>query len=181
MDALIRGRRLFLAAAIAAGCAAKSNAPVGISDAPRGSRGGGGGTDGGLVDGAGSLPTSYRSAFTKVTTARIVSSGHTSQRWDIDVFANDAARRALASRAREAEVGAIAVAEHYERREGSPPGPIMVMEKRAPGYAPDHGDWRYVVVGSQGQLVRDGSIEQCWGCHDDAPQDGFFAISGGGT
>jgi hypothetical protein len=179
VDAFLRSRGLFLAVALlsfSAACAAKGGAPVGVSDAPHGRGGGGGAIDGGLVDGAASLPSSYRSTFEKLNRARIVSRGHTDQRWEIDVWANEAAKRALVSRARGAEVGAIAVAEHYERREGSSPGPVMVMEKRAPGYAPEHGDWRYVVVGSRGQLVRDGSIEQCWGCHDDAPQDGFFAI-----
>jgi len=52
----------------------------------------------------------------------------------------------------------------------------MVMEKRAKGYAPDHGDWRWTVVGAGGQLVKDGIVESCVGCHDDAPMDGMFPI-----
>ena len=84
--------------------------------------------------------------------------------------------------------GAIVVQEHYELRGGDgplaegageaekPAGPIMVMEKKPAGYASDHGDWRWAVVGSQGQLVRDGVIESCAGCHDDAPMDGLFPI-----
>ena len=42
--------------------------------------------------------------------------------------------------------------------------------------AKEHGDWRWAVVGSQGQLVKDGMIESCAGCHDDAPMDGFFPV-----
>jgi hypothetical protein len=52
----------------------------------------------------------------------------------------------------------------------------MVMEKRAKGYAPEHGDWRWTVVGAGGQLVKDGIVESCVGCHDDAPMDGMFPI-----
>lgn len=163
-------------AAFVVACVPKKGDPVGLSDAPRGSRGSAGLGDAGLVDGAGSLPPSYRTTFTKVNRARIVSRGHTADRWEIDVYVNEAAAQALATRARAADVGATAVVEHFERREGAPPGPIMVMEKKPAGYAPEHGDWRYAIVGSQGQLVGDGSIEQCWGCHDDAPQDGFFPV-----
>ena len=44
------------------------------------------------------------------------------------------------------------------------------------GFAPEHGDWRYTVVGSAGQLVKDGVVDSCAGCHDDAPTDGLFPI-----
>jgi hypothetical protein len=130
----------------------------------------------GLVDGAGALPGPYRSTFTKVTRARFVSQGHAAGRWEVEVWANEVAAKALASRAREVPVGAIVVEEHYERTERRPAGPVMVMEKRAPGFSPEHGDWRWAVVGSQGQLVKDGVIDQCAGCHDDAPMDGLFPI-----
>jgi hypothetical protein len=109
--------------------------------------------------------------------ARFVSHGHAAGRWEIDVWANEVAAKALAARARSVPVGAIVVAEHYERNEGRTAGPVYVMEKRAPGYAPDHGDFRYVVVGSQGQLVGEGVVESCAGCHDDAPMDGFFPLA----
>ena len=136
--------------------------------------------DSGFVDGAGSLPSSYRTTFTKVNKARFVSQGHASGRWEVDVWANEPAHKALVARAREVPVGAIVVQEHFERTElpdgGKPVGPIMVMEKRSPGFAKEHGDWRWAVVGSQGQLVKDGTIESCAGCHDDAPMDGLFPI-----
>jgi hypothetical protein len=128
-----------------------------------------------MRDGAGSLPPDYRSTFTKVNKARFVSSGHAAGRWDVDVWANEPAQKALASGAREVAVGAIVVQEHYEKNSGLA-GPVMVMEKRAKGYAPEHGDWRWAVVGSQGQLVRDGVVESCAGCHDDAPMDGLFPV-----
>lgn len=182
MDALVRRRRTFLtvalsalAAAIAAACLGRDTAPVGVSDK---ARGGAPARDAGVdtfVDGASALPPEYRTRFTKVNTARFVSRGHASGRWEADVWANELAAGALATRAREVPVGAIVVQEHFEVSDGSP-GPIMLMEKRPPGYAEEHGDWRWAVVGSRGQLVKDGVIESCAGCHDDAPMDGLFPI-----
>jgi hypothetical protein len=189
VDPFLRRRRSVLivsigaaAGVLAVACAARPPALVGTSDrrtpgrtvlAP----------DGGFVDGASELPPSYRTTFSKVNKGRFVSQGHAAGRWDVDVWANEPAERALASRARETPVGAIVVEEHYERArdvasapDASANGPIMVMEKMAPGFSKDHGDWRYVVVGSQGQLVKSGVIESCAGCHDDAPMDGFFPI-----
>jgi hypothetical protein len=138
-----------------------------------------------FVDGTGALPASYRATFAKVNKSRFVSQGHASGRWEVEIWANEIAQKALASNAREVPVGAIVVQEHYERsasggeasvRAGKPTGPIMVMEKKDAGFSKDHGDWRWAVVGSQGQLVRDGVIDSCAGCHDEAPMDGLFPI-----
>ena len=158
-----------------AACAAQGP-PVGVSDKPRGALRTPG-ADAGVVDGAGALPASYKTTFAKVNKARFVSQGHASGRWEVDVYANDIAQKALASRSREVPVGAIVVEEHFERDARiAVTGPIMVMEKRPPGFSKDHGDWRWAVVGSQGQLVKDGTIEPCAGCHDDAPMDGLFPL-----
>ncbi len=184
MDALVRRRRLLLIGTafawpvVVAACAGGSGqGAVGVSDKPRQATGASAALDGGARDGAAALPPGYRESFTKVTKARVMSQGHATGRWDVDVFANEAAAKALASRAREAPVGATIVAEHYERNGAKGAGPVMVMEKRERGYAPDHGDWRYVVVGSAGQLVNEGVIASCAGCHDDAPMDGLFPIT----
>ncbi|MCL2725557.1 MAG: cytochrome P460 family protein [Polyangiaceae bacterium] len=136
------------------------------------------GSDAGVVDGTAALPRDYRTRFKKMNNARFVSSGHAAGRWEVDVWANDAASTALASRARDVPEGAALVQEHFERQSegGSVKGPIMVMEKREKGFAPSHGDWSFTVVGSAGQLVKQGIIEQCAGCHDDAPIDGLFPI-----
>jgi hypothetical protein len=138
--------------------------------------------DGGVIDGMTALPPSYRTTFTKVNRARFVSRGHAAGRWEMDVWANEAAQKAISSRAHEAPVGAVLVAEHFETAAASSAaakavGPIMLLEKRPPGFSKEHGDWRYVVVGSQGQLVKDGVVEPCAGCHDDAPMDGIFPIA----
>lgn len=180
MDALVRRRRLFLTVVLATSSAAAcvrgaGGAPVGTSD--RALAGGGAKDiqDAGFVDGAGSLPAGYRTTFVKLNRSRFVSQGHASGRWEVDVYANEAAQKAIAARAREVPVGAVVVEEHFERTDKAA-GPVMVMEKREKGYAPDHGDWRWAIVGSQGQLVKDGVVESCAGCHDDAPMDGLFPI-----
>lgn len=172
--------------ALVVACAGRDGAgsAVGVSDKVPGRSAARDAGDGGPVDGAAALPAGYRETFIKVNKARFVSQGHAAGRWEVDVWANEPAAKALAARAREVPSGAIVVQEHHERgAEGDasaesekPDGPIMVMEKRSAGFSSDHGDWRFAVVGSQGQLVRDGAIETCAGCHDDAPMDGLFPI-----
>lgn len=184
MDTLVRGWRLLLSVSLAVAtlhgvvaCGSPGGQkPVGVSDRVSGRSPSIESPDAGVRDGAASLPVNYRSTFTKVNKARFVSSGHASGRWDVDVWANDVARQALASRSRDVPVGAVVVEEHYERTSDGGAGPVMVMEKREKGFSPHHGDWKWTVVGSAGQLVREGFIEQCAGCHDDAPMDGLFPI-----
>lgn len=183
MDVVARSRRPFLIAAavavFAVACLGRSSGPaVGVSDRPSG---GSTPSDAGTtaaLDAAAALPSSYKTTFTKVNKARFVSTGHATGRWEVDVWANDIAQKALAARAREVPVGAVVVEEHFERSTAADKarGPVMVMEKRPPGFSKEHGDWRWAVVGSQGQLVKDGTIESCAGCHDDAPMDGLFPI-----
>lgn len=83
-------------------------------------------------DGSAALPPSYRTKFVKVNKARFVSQGHAAGRWEVDVFANDVAAKALAARAHEVPVGAIVVEEHYERGSDKPRGPTMLMESVPP-------------------------------------------------
>ena len=146
VDAVIRRRRLLLTrtwAALALGCAcaaeacgAPSGGLVGASDRPAGGAIAKGSRDGGALDGAPALPADYRSNFTKVNKAKLVSSGHAAGRWDVDVYANEPALRALATRTREAPVGAMVVEEHFEKSGPGGTGPVMVMEKRAKGFSP---------------------------------------------
>jgi hypothetical protein len=193
VDPLVRRRRslLILTVGLATGvlavaCAGRgggANDAVGVSTKGRGNGASIRSEDGGLIDGAVALPAGYRESFTKLNKARLVSRGHADRRWEIDVWANESAQKALASRSREVPVGAIVVQEHWERSNadapassGKPTGPIMVMEKKPPGFSKEHGDWSWAIVGSQGQLVRQGVIEPCASCHDDAPMDGLFPL-----
>ena len=176
MDAFIRGWRLLLIAFVACGGPARD--PVGTSDrtttrtTPSASA-----PDGGSVNGAASLPAGYRTTFSRLNKSRMVSVGHAAGRWEVDLYANEAAAKAIASRAKDVPVGAIVVEEHFERAEGRPAGPVMVMEKKEKGFSPEHGDWRWVVIGSSGALVKDGVVESCASCHDASPMDGLFPLT----
>ncbi len=103
--------------------------------------------------------------------ARFVSKGHAAGRYEVDIYADEQAKKAYAAAAGELPIGARLIKEHFE---GAKPGPIMMMEKCTKGFDPEHGDWRYVIVSSTGQLVKDGKAESCAGCHDDAPHDHVF-------
>jgi hypothetical protein len=107
-----------------------------------------------------------------VNSARFASKGHAAGRWECDLLANEAGAAALKGGG-EVPVGARFVEEHYEH---DARGPVMGMEKRPPGFDPEHGDWRYVVLSAAGEVVKDGVVESCAGCHGDAPRDHLFAV-----
>jgi hypothetical protein len=132
---------------------------------------------GGLADGGPAvIPPGFRQSLTRVNAARFVSRGHAGGRWDVDVYANDAGVEALRTERGAVAPGAVFVEEHFERGDGGA-GPIFLMEKRAPGFDAAHGDWRYVAVGSRGELVREGAVESCAACHGDALHDHVFKAS----
>lgn len=165
--------------AVAAGaCAPKEGtSAIGTSERPRGASREvrDGGAEGAVA--ADVLPKDYATTFRKLNAARFVSVGHAPGRWDVDVYANDVAASAVAASSRKMPVGAVFVEEHFERADGDARGPVMMMTKREPGYASEHGDWQWTVVGAGGQVAFDGVVESCAGCHDDAPSDGFFRVA----
>jgi hypothetical protein len=113
--------------------------------------------------------------MTRVSGARFLSKGHAGGRWDADVYANRAGAEALGAPDRPIPVGAVYVEEHFEKGDAGA-GPMMMMEKRAAGFDAERGDWRYVVVGARGDVVKDGVVESCAGCHGDAPRDHVFRL-----
>lgn len=84
-------------------------------------------------------------SFERLTTTPFLSQAHGS-RW-VDVYVNAIGAKAyLAST--EIPVGTIVVKTSWIDQGGKPSttaGPIFVMEKRAPGYSPEHGDWYYAI------------------------------------
>ena len=128
---------------------------------------------------AAGLPADWRAHLVRVDKATFVSNGHAAGRWDADGWATPPGKDAALSTAAGGElpVGTRLVMEHTERTPEHAPGPLMLMEKMDRGFDPDHGDWRYAVVGSTGDLVQDGRIESCAGCHDDAPRDHVFHVA----
>jgi hypothetical protein len=158
---------------LAAACASKGGGPpVGVSDRvtepPRS-------IDAGVDAGpplTGPL-ASWRSTMTKLTTSPVVSVGHAGGRFEIEVFANELGKRALDEHAPAQEGAAFAVV-HTERATTPRPGPLMLMQKEAKGYATARGDWRYVVVTASGSVALDGPEASCADCHDEAPVDRIF-------
>lgn len=151
-----------LACTLLVACPPPSSSPVGTSDKPR------------LVQKpkpaektSTVAPKELREGISAIP-GKHDSLGHAGGRWEYQLSANDDGRAAFEGKVGEAKVGAKIVMDHVERPSGDK-GPTMVMEKREKGFDPDHGDWRYVVVGAAGNLVFDGKSERCWGCHDDAP------------
>lgn len=123
------------------------------------------------------MPSDFRTRYVKLSATRFVSAGHASGRFEVEVYANAAGAGAFAKQSGTFPEGAVFVKEHWERTaEGSRPGPLMAMEKMRAGYDAEHGDWRYVVVGPEGNLLTDGKPEGCVLCHDDAPRDRVFSV-----
>ncbi len=182
MDALARGRNVLLSraaratASVAAGAAALaatacSPAPgpaVGVSHGPAPVRPAAS-TDGGAPRGPSPIPKDLAATFTKLPPERFVSQGHAGARFEMDVWANAAAKEALAKPAGDYPVGAMFVAEHWERQAPGTRGPVMMMERREKG-------WRWVTVSASGEVKRDGAIESCAACHEEAARDSVFPL-----
>jgi hypothetical protein len=129
------------------------------------------------------IPSDYRTTMARVGSGRFFSRGHAAGRFDAELFATDPARATLTAANGEFPVGARFVEAHFEKATSamptppSPeaaPGPLFMMEKMAKGFDADHGDWKFVALSSTGELVAQGKIESCVGCHDDAPHDHVF-------
>lgn len=179
MDAFVRRWRFLLSLSLgltACGAGGRTDDPVGVSSRPKGATASRTSPDGGVVPAAPALPNGYRATFVKVNQRPLVTRGHVAGRWSVEVYANEPAVKALASRSRDVPIGAMVVAEHFETQGAGGPGPVMLMEKRDKGFSPEHGDWRYAVVNAKGQVIKDGTIDTCAGCHDDSPMDGLFPI-----
>lgn len=185
MDDVARSWRLLLtlalvlAAALAGACARPPDSPAGVSTVnphakPTASDAGAAAP----VRTLAILPTDFRTRYAKLSPARFLSQGHAAGRFDVEVYANDAAKAAIDRHAGTFAVGAVLAKEHWERSgdgEGAlRPGPVMAMEKMTPGFDPEHGDWRYVVVSENGEVREDGKPDGCVLCHDDAPHDHVF-------
>jgi hypothetical protein len=83
--------------------------------------------------------------YTRLTSKPFLSLDH-GNRW-VHVYVNDVGYDAYNSSAA-IPVGTIVVKTSFADRNGAPSdieGPIYVMEKREPGYAPEDGDWWYAI------------------------------------
>ncbi len=75
-----------------------------------------------------------------------------------------------------ASQGAIFVSQHTLIGSGVPDG-LFAMVKREPGYFPSGGDWEWVVVRADGNVLALGRLETCARCHADAAADFVFPRS----
>jgi len=118
--------------------------------------------------------------YVKLTDAPFRSLDH-GDRWvEVYVSANGAAAYEGTG---EIPVGTVVVKTSWLDVDGAPSniaGPIFVMEKRAPGYAPAHGDWWYAIHWANppaddakrfgGPIYwrgRSPRVQSCVDCHDD--------------
>ena len=171
-----------LCSALSGACAAGANlGSVGMSHGGgvtgESSSGDAGGASNAPV--ASPIPSDFRTAMTRASSARFVSKGHAGGRWEADVYASTGALQTLSVARGAVAVGTRVVEEHFERGDAGA-GPLFMMEKRPAGFDPTHGDWRYVAVGASGEVAADGPVESCAGCHGDAPHDHLFRVPDGG-
>ncbi len=102
-------------------------------------------------------------------------------RW-VHVYVNELGADAYLA-GEDVPVGTIVVKTSVQNVDGQPSdieGPIFVMEKRAKGYWPEHGDWWYAIHWANPppeEAARFGGpfywrgrsprVAYCWKCHDD--------------
>lgn len=117
--------------------------------------------------------------YQKVTDKPFQSLDH-GNRW-VDVYVNAVGVRPYLSGA-PMPIGSIVVKTSWQDAGGAPSaieGPIFIMEKRAPGYAPEHDDWYFAIHWASpppaerakfgGPVYWRGKSPRaayCWECHD---------------
>jgi hypothetical protein len=133
-------KRTLVAALLLAGCGSSTTAQD-VRSAPPAPPA----KDPGSVYGPLEVGADY-ATYRKVTDAPYLSLVH-GNRW-VHVYVNELGADAYLDGS-EMPVGSIVVKTSVEGDEhGQPtlvPGPLYVMEKRAPGFAPDHGDWFFAI------------------------------------
>ncbi len=122
------------------------------------------------------LARDFRSTYTKLNHERFASRGHLRDRFDVDVYVNAAAKTAWTSGAHEYPVGSVLVKDQFDHAVAGRAAGVLVMEKREAGYDPEGGDWRWLVLGLNGGIEREGKIDACARCHADATGDHVFAF-----
>jgi Cytochrome P460 len=117
--------------------------------------------------------------YRKVTDKPFQSLDH-GNRW-VDVYVNSIGAAAYLS-GEAVPIGTIVVKTSWQDDHGRPSsvaGPLFIMEKRAPGYAPEHGDWYFAIHWADpppadtrkfgGPIYWRGKSQRaayCWECHD---------------
>ncbi len=105
-----------------------------------------------------------------------LSRGHAVGRYRLRIYGNAVAARAWRERSERFPRGAVLVAAHVEVAGGAP-GPVLVMQKRAPGYFAAGADWEYAYADATPRPLRQGRLDDCASCHTLADNDAVF-VSG---
>jgi hypothetical protein len=125
----------------------------------------------------------YR-AWQRLNTAPYISDQHGAR--FVNVYINDKADDFFtASDEQPMAVGSVVIKDSISAVEsgGISRGPLFIMEKMPPGFAPDFGDWRYTMIMPNGKLfgmtggTGSRSVEFCGECHlQVAPRDHLFEL-----
>lgn len=148
-----------------------------------GAGGRGSGAGGGAADESAFGPLEIgadHESYRRVTDEPFLSLDH-GNRW-VHVYVNEVGAQPYLDGG-DIPVGTVVVKTSVQTVDGKPSdlaGPIFVMEKRAPGYAPAHGDWWYAIHWAEpppderakygGPVYwrgRSPRVAYCWECHDD--------------
>jgi hypothetical protein len=112
------------------------------------------------------VPADFRAHMTRLGD-RFPSRGH-GQRYQAVLWLNEVARVGWGDLPGELPDGSLVVEEAFDQdRRGDRPAGLFVMEKKA-------GAWRFVVVGTEGEVVADARVAPCASCHREAPRGGLF-------
>jgi hypothetical protein len=117
-------------------------------------------------------------ASMKVLQERFTSRGHRMGDLQARWLANDVGAAAFPALRRGEQMprGAVLVSQHTVRGNGAPAG-AFAMVKRDPGFFPEGGDWEWIAIGSDDNIVARGKLAACARCHADAVADFVFPVA----
>lgn len=112
------------------------------------------------------MPADFRTKMVKLGD-RFLSKGH-GHRYQAVLWLNEVARAAWGDLPGGMPDGALVVEEAIDAdRSGDRPAGLLVMEQKG-------GSWRFVAVGSDGEVVAGARVAACEACHREAPRDNLF-------
>ena len=113
----------------------------------------------------------------KMTAAPFLSEGHVAGKFLVDVYVNDVGAAAYAAKKGPYPVGTVIIKKHFHDEGGKPGHAALLtsMEKKAPGYDSENGDWEYAKASPDGKVELRGKEPICVTCHTTADSDYVFA------
>lgn len=121
-------------------------------------------------------PPETWTGFASIPTFKVageVRSAHPSGDFTATIHVNDAAK-AYGDKSREPMGPGAVVVASLRAEQGADVTSYYVMERKAPGYFPEGGDWAYFVVDPAGKVEAGGKLKLCARCHAEAPREHLF-------